>query len=284
MLACTMNDGFELGPAAPSGSGYVRPSRWRRRAALLLLCVSACTRSKADAPRNPTPTVAAARASSSGGNLANPAATPAASDAGARVTAPPAEIVARFRLAPFYVKYVDATGVPIVASAQVPDFATLEALYLVGKMVGERPDVLRAMAQNNVRLAIMAKSEMTTDIPEHSDLTPKEYWDRRARGLGATEQRPAVSAAEENLLALPGDPYRQENILIHEFAHAIDERGLVTVDPTFDGRLAAAYEHARKKGLWNGTYAAQNRMEYWAEATQSWFGCNRVNDAGARPD
>ncbi len=80
------------------------------------------------------------------------------------------------------------------------------------------------------------------------------------------------------MLDLPGEPYNAENILIHEFAHAIHERGMLTVDPTFDVRLTAAFDHARAKGLWAGTYASTNRMEYWAEATQSWFDCNRAND------
>lgn len=31
-------------------------------------------------------------------------------------------------------------------------------------------------------------------------------------------------------------------------------------------------------GLWKDTYAATNSAEYWAEATQSWFGTNREND------
>jgi hypothetical protein len=69
-----------------------------------------------------------------------------------------------------------------------------------------------------------------------------------------------VSAAEENLLDLPGDPYAAENILIHEFAHVIHERGLVSIDPSFDARLSAAYAHARQKRLWDDTYAAENQI------------------------
>ena len=46
----------------------------------------------------------------------------------------------------------------------------------------------------------------------------------------------------------------------------------------FDKRLMAAYEHAKTNGLWKGTYAMQNRMEYWAEGAQSWFDTNRAND------
>ncbi len=237
--------------------------------AVAAAALASCTRSPPQA--SPEPTVASA---------APPALAPAPAPAVASsdVTAPPASVVARFHLSPFYTQYVDADTLPIVGSARVSPFAIVEARFLVRKMIGARPGILHAMAKNNVRLAVMAATEMTTDIPEHSDLTPKTYWDRRARGLGATEARPAVSAAEENLLDLPGDPYRAENILIHEFAHAIHERGMVTVDPSFDSRLVAAYEHARAKGLWANTYAATNRMEYWAEATQSWFGCNRAND------
>jgi len=112
-------------------------------------------------------------------------------------------------------------------------------------------------------------------VPEHRRLEPRVYWDRRARGLGGSP----VSCAEENLLGHPGDPYSTENILVHEFAHAVHEIGLASLDPTFDRRLAAAYQSAVKRGLWKGAYAGQNRSEYWAEAVQDWFDNNRENDA-----
>lgn len=196
-----------------------------------------------------------------------------------RVSPVPAAVRAKFSLSPFYQKYLDAGGLPIVGSAKVSDYALLEAHYIVEHMIGQRPEVLAAMARNHVRLAVMAPTEMTTDIPEHSDLTPKDYWDRRARGLGATEARPAVSCAEENLLGYPGNPYPAENILVHEFAHTIHLMGMNTVDPTFDGRLHAAYDAAVRQGLWRGTYAGSNYREYWAVGAQCWFDCSRTNDA-----
>jgi hypothetical protein len=196
-----------------------------------------------------------------------------------RVSPVPKEIRTEFKLSPFYTKYVNAGGMPIIASDKVSDFALLEARYLVEQVIGHRRDVLAAIAKNRVRLAIMAPTELTTDIPEHSDLTPKDHWDKRARGLGATDARPAVSCGEENLLGYPGDPYSVENILIHEFGHVIHERGMNVVDPTFDGRLRAAFEAAKREGLWKGTYAGSNHMEYWAEGTQSWFDTNRENDS-----
>ena len=81
------------------------------------------------------------------------------------------------------------------------------------------------------------------------------------------------------LAELSGDPYGTENILIHEFAHALHQMGLSTVDPDFDKRLKVLYEAAMEKGLWKGTYASTNKEEYWAEGTQSWFNTNRENDA-----
>lgn len=191
----------------------------------------------------------------------------------------PAATVERFALAPFYSKCVMVGGLPVVASERVADAALEEAAVVVRSMLAGRDDLLEAMARSRVRLAVMGVNERTTDLPEHADLTPAEFWNRRARGLGATAQRPAVSCAEENVLCLPGDPYGTENILVHEFAHAIHEMGLKVVDPGFDGRLKAAYDTAVKEGRWKGCYAAENHHEYWAEAVQSWFGTNRENDA-----
>ena len=176
-------------------------------------------------------------------------------------------------------QWVDVEGLPVVASAKVNPYAVKEAAWLIRQMIGHRQDVLQALAKNNVRFAVMAYNELTTQIPEHSDLQPDYYWDRRARGLGSTPARPAVSCGEENLLNYQGDPYFTENILVHEFAHAIHLMGLNTVDPSFDDRLETTYNAAKEKGLWKNTYAITNKAEYWAEGTQSWFDTNRANDS-----
>jgi DUF1680 family protein/cyclophilin family peptidyl-prolyl cis-trans isomerase len=191
----------------------------------------------------------------------------------------PAAVRERFKLSPFYQRYLEVGGLPVVGSTNLSDFALLEAAWIVRQMLPGREDILHALATNNVRLAVMAWNEFTTDIPEHSDLTSKVFWDRRARGLGASSERPAVSGAEENLLGFSGDPYATENILIHEFAHAIHEMGLSQLDPTFDKRLQAAFDSATARGLWKSTYAGSDRMEYWAEGVQDWFDNNRENDS-----
>lgn len=191
-----------------------------------------------------------------------------------RVTAPPAEL----GLDPFYRKHVAALGLPVIASEQVQDEALIEAGLLIGLLLHDRPDVAEAMVAAGTRFVVIGHGEFTTDIPEYRTLEPKNYWDRRARGLGASPDRPAVSCGEENLLALPGDPYAAENILIHEFAHAIHEMGLRRIDERFDARLQATFDAAMAAGLWRGKYAATNPAEYWAEAVQSYFDTNREND------
>jgi cyclophilin family peptidyl-prolyl cis-trans isomerase len=191
----------------------------------------------------------------------------------------PDELRASLKLEDYYQKYLDAGGLPVLGSAKLSDPALREAAWIVQRMLDGRADVLAAMAKNKVRLTVMAATEYTTDVPEHSHLEPQVYWDRRARGLGATRRVPCVSCAEENLLGFPGDPYSEENILIHEFAHAIHNTGLATLDSTFDARLQDAFEVAINRGLWKGTYAATNKGEYWAEGVQCWFDDNRENDA-----
>lgn len=191
----------------------------------------------------------------------------------------PAEIRERCGLVPFYGKCVMVGDFPVVSSPKVSNAALLEAAFIVRSMLSGRDDILSVMARNKVRLVVMGVDERTCDVPEHADLTPRAYWNVRARGLGASKECPVVSCGEENLLCSPGDRYPAENIMVHEFAHAIHDTGLASTDKSFDGRLKKAYRAAMKAGKWKDCYAAENHHEYWAEAVQSWFGTNRENDA-----
>lgn len=206
-------------------------------------------------------------------------ATPvAAKDALRAVGAPPVKVRAAWKLDPWYQKHVEVAGFPIVGSKKVTDHALREAAWIIEHMLGKRPDVLAALVKAKVRCCVMAHDEVTTDVPEHMTLEPGKWWDKRARGLGASKERPCISCAEENLLGYPGDPYRNESILVHEFAHAIDLMALRTLDKQFESKLDAAFRAAMKQGLWKGLYAASNKEEYWAEGVQSWFDTNRPPD------
>ena len=151
------------------------------------------------------------------------------------------------------------------------------------------------MVGRKMRVIVMARSESTTDLPEQKDwkkpgpddrrltrderehyeerigrLTDKEYWDRRAGGMGGNP----TSCAEENLLGYPGTRYFGENILVHEFAHGIMDIGIRRADPELLRKIRDAYKAAMDKGLWKGHYASTNANEYWAEGTQTWFWSN----------
>jgi len=195
-----------------------------------------------------------------------------------KVTAVPAGERTRLKLDPFYQKYCSARGFPVVASKNVSDYALKETAYLLNHMLLDRPDVRNALIDAKVRFVIIGVNEYLTDMPEYSSMRPRDYWDRRARGVGASSRRPAVSCGEENILCYKGDPYPTESIVIHEFAHAIHLMGLNRVDRTFRKRLDECYRKAMSSDLWVGKYAARNASEYWAEGVQSWFDNNRQND------
>ena len=185
-----------------------------------------------------------------------------------------------FGFNPFYKKYIDANGIPIISSDKVPDAALLQARKVVVQMLSnvKLREAAKTMAQNKIRIAVMSKDELTTDIPEHSDLNrafPETNWDTRARGLGATGVRPATSCAEENLLCYSNDRYSGEDILVHEFAHTIHQFAILYLDRGFEKKLNKIYEHAKANGLWENTYAISNANEYWAEGVQDWYNLNR---------
>jgi hypothetical protein len=191
-----------------------------------------------------------------------------------KVTDVPEAVIKKFKLdTAFYKKHIDYKGFSIMSSAKVSDEALLEAHYLIDNLLRDREDILKAMIKRGCRFMVMSPTEMTTDVPEqrHMKKDLKTDWDKRARGLGGK----LSSCGEENLLTLKGDRYRQENILIHEFNHAVHQQGLREVEPTFDARLRRTYQAAMDKGLWKGMYSATNHSEYWAEGAQAYFDCMR---------
>lgn len=198
--------------------------------------------------------------------------------AGREVHAVSDELREAYALDAFYTKVLNADGLLLLGSDKVPDEAFQEAAYLIDQVLKGRDDLRKAIAKAEIRLVIMNENEFTTDVPEHARLenhkNGKDWWDRRARGLGATGYRTAMSCGVENLLQYTGDPYHDENILIHEFAHVIDDVGLAAIDKDFENKLAETYKLAMEEGLWEGGYGQTNRSEYWAECVQVWFECN----------
>ena len=191
--------------------------------------------------------------------------SPAAEADAAKPTSGPEALLKK--LDPFYKQHVVAEGLLIVCSEKVSKHALHETAHLAKQMLVHRPDVFRTLREHNAYVGVMAYNEMTTDIPECRGMGP--WWDKRARGLGGNP----VTCAEENLLSFQGDPYRGENIFIHEFAHGL-HAAFARLDEQFNPRLMKLYEAAKETGRFRG-YGMNNPGEFWAEGVQSWFDCNR---------
>lgn len=194
------------------------------------------------------------------------------SPGGIEITSVPASL----SLDPFYRKYTDANGIPVISSSQVPEEALLKARSIVLTMLSKRDDVRLMLIEKNARVGIIGAREVTTDMPEYEFLKddPNTNWDERSRGLGGTIWVPLTTGAEENILCYSNDRYRPEDILIHEFAHAIHGMGIKFIEADFEQRLNALYTNAITSGKWANTYAATNFSEYWAEGVQDWYNVN----------
>lgn len=206
------------------------------------------------------------------------------------VTPPPAQLA----LDPFYKKYVDAHGIPVVSSEKVPDAAHLMARDIVQFMLSDRPDLRKELIRKKWKVAIMAETELTYDIPEHrkfrllpkidderltpqqkavynspggvGTMTGEQYWNGRGRGFGGEpDGENTTSCAEENLLGYPGTRYFGQPLLLHEFSHGIMRGAIYTVDPEYRKAVEGAYASAKSKGLRSAQgYNGNNFNEYWA--------------------
>ncbi len=197
---------------------------------------------------------------------------------------------------PFYAKWVQARGIPILSSSRVPDAALFAARDMVRGMLGHRPDLARWLAAHDYRVAIIAQDEALLDLPDKAHWTKpapddprltrcermhyaerigtksdRQYWDERARGIGGDR----TVGAEEDLLGLPSSRYWGETIFVHEFAHNV-LFAIEGADPALYASIEEAYAHALANGLWKDEYTTTTVQEYWAEGSQFWFDSNRL--------
>ena len=223
------------------------------------------------------------------------------------VTAPPQEIVDRFKLdTAYYKKYADANGYPILASARVSDAAVAIVRDQVNYMLGNRPAIRDTMIAHGGRVVVMAETEYTVDVPEQRGwvvpkyldprLTPQEraryyepgglgsmtaagYWNPRARGMGGT----LTTCAEENVLGFYRTKYWGTNICVHEFSHAIMGAGIGNADPKWFQEIVDSYKHAKAACLRTADgYSGNTFNEYWAGGVEWYVGNGGRDRAGLK--
>ena len=187
------------------------------------------------------------------------------------ITALPDDIRAEFTLDVFYQKYTHAYGIPIVSSNVSRDDALTRACYTVRFLLADRKDIRDAMFDQYGRVGVIALTERTTEIPEHRYLD--SAYDERARGLGGIPNVPVTTDGEENILCADRtvDRWFEEDVLIHEFAHAIHLISLNRIGSSFQSNLSTIYNMAKAENLWPNTYAISRYTEYFAEGAQSFF-------------
>jgi hypothetical protein len=216
------------------------------------------------------------------------------------VLAPPG----RFKVDPYYAKFTWAREFVVLGSKQVSDEALLKANDTIRKMFAYRHDILKAMIADGARLVVLGRQERLSALPEF-----------RGRGEGFDEVRyldytpdlKLMVVPEENVLGDPGDPLAGRCMVVSVFARGLYRvTALRPVDPDFerrrgkqqyelrvkrmdvqfDDRLRKLHDEAMKGGLWKGTAAARNRVEYWAAGVEAYFdaaGAGQPPDGADRP-
>ena len=184
---------------------------------------------------------------------------------------PPEAVRDYFNLSSFWQQWINIEGFPILGSAKVSPYAVKETAWLLGQMFRHRGDILKVLARGGQTFTMIAYNEVVSDIPELRDDPLLFYWNVRANG----GLRKLMGSSEVQVLSSGFVP-------IHEMAHATLDLMYQQLDPPFDNRLGTVYNAAMEKGLWQGTFFAINKIEYWAEGVGVWFHANNQNPVKTR--
>jgi hypothetical protein len=204
------------------------------------------------------------------------------------VIAPPA----KFGVDPYYTKFTYAREFTVLGR-KASDAALLKANDTIRKMFAYRHDLLKALMVDGVKLVVLGRDERLSDLPEYAKMQQIKGFEPLARALDYAPETKLLVVGEENLLRDPREPLVGECKLIRLFAKAVhDVAGLRLVDPNwehrgrevqqyelrvkrldvrFDQQLKETAEAAHSKGLWKGTTAVHDPVEYWAEGVVAYF-------------
>ncbi len=167
---------------------------------------------------------------------------------------------------PYYQKYLDAGGIPILAPESVSDEELRRAQATLLAMVADRPDLLDLLASQNTRILLYDRERGgPSQLPEFADDADSEFSGVFAEtSYGGAVVAPAMTT------------YHCNDILIHEIAHALDYAILVqdweaNREPGFKRARNQAYLSAMEAGLWAGRYESTVSHEYWAEMVVHWL-------------
>ena len=161
----------------------------------------------------------------------------------------------------FYQKYLEVSGVVVVAPSEVSDAKLAQVREIVTAMYADRPAFFADLSANHIRIAIFKRNAAGEGILQLPDIV-----DRGLDGDGVafwTSTGWAAVAAQE-------DPYC--HVLIHAFALALqfaleNHAG----GHVFKARVRALYAAALDAGLWHGAKASREIYVYWPQTVAFWF-------------
>eukprot|EP00882_Tetradesmus_deserticola_P023566 GHRQ01025657.1.p1 GENE.GHRQ01025657.1~~GHRQ01025657.1.p1 ORF type:complete len:341 (+),score=136.61 GHRQ01025657.1:292-1314(+) len=176
-------------------------------------------------------------------------------------------------------------GMPIMAYDCVCDEAVSALACGISNMTACcRPDIMQRLVAAGCTLAIIGRCQVTTDIPAHRFMRCQveeggRDIDGTTRGMGATRCVPTASCGEENLTMTDDNGYAGESILVHEFAHCVMNLGFSAEDTA---AVHSLFEQAQRCKLYDlECYMMDNADEYFAEASQAWFGATARCDVNS---
>jgi len=198
---------------------------------------------------------------------------------------------ARFEIDPYYTKFTWAREFTVIGR-QAHDEALLKANDTIRKMFAYRHDILKAFIAEGVKLVVLGPEESLSDLPEYKKM-PVESIDHTARFMDYSPEAKLLVVDQKNVLGDVDGSSAAGCQAIRVFAKALyhltgtrpidpnwDSRGrnvqqyelrVRRMDIRFDEKLKELYDSAMSKGLWKGTAAIHNRVEYWAEGVLAYF-------------
>jgi hypothetical protein len=198
---------------------------------------------------------------------------------------------ARLKVDPYYTRFTWAREFTVLGRG-AGDEALLKANDTIRKMFAYRHDILKALIADGYKLVVLGRREKVSDLPEYRGLKGQGV-DTLARYLDDSGGEKTLVVAEENVLGDPGDPLVGADQVVRVFAGALyrvtgtrpvdpdwDKRGrnvqqyelrVTRLDVRFDERLGRLFDGATKAGKWRGTFATQDRAEYWTAGVLAYF-------------
>jgi hypothetical protein len=182
----------------------------------------------------------------------------------------------------YYKKYLSLKqgndSIPIVAGPGVADSALHRAQKICAILVATLPThSLATLRTQRIYIAIFGNNEYPNALPGWPagvDAT------RYGGGFGPTATYRVCGIHEGDIMKNAFDRYNTENIVVHEFSHAIKNFALEKIDPMFRDKVQQLLTTAKAAGKWGNTYAGSNAEEYWAEGVQTYFEVNAAGPAG----